>query len=90
MRPEIHTLGMATGEPGAPSALSDVIDNAAMGIDPYELTEVVRGAAKRGLSNEQEGGGFGMGEGWKAFWKGVWDDMLGGSAGGERGGLARA
>ncbi|MCJ1313447.1 hypothetical protein MMC25_007125 [Agyrium rufum] len=70
-RHEISTTSHAP-ESVIVSAMSEVTDNHAIELDPYELTEKVAMAAKRivGASPAEEGA-------LRAFWNGLLDDILG-------------
>lgn len=72
MKPEIHTIAMASTHVHSPSAMSEVTDNHALEIDPYELTNTVRKAASGALASAEEGVGT-----VKKVWSGFLDDLLG-------------
>ncbi|KAI9850088.1 MAG: hypothetical protein M1838_006100 [Thelocarpon superellum] len=86
MRPQISTAALESTHVHAPSAMSEVTDNAAMKIDPYELTKTVNGAAAEALSKLQGKGAAtlrAIKDGdeepsvFKEIWDGFLDDLLG-------------
>jgi len=72
MKPEIYTVAMDSTHTHSPSAMSEVTDNHALDIDPYELTNTVRRAASGALAGAEEGVGT-----VKKVWSGFLDDLLG-------------
>lgn len=70
MRPEIYSV---SGSPdiAGPSPMSEVLDNTAIDIDPFSLTETVTRAAHKVVSGEQEVSSV------KAFLGGFVEDLLG-------------
>jgi hypothetical protein len=89
MKPEIYTVSGGELGSGNASAMSEVVDNHAVDIDPYELTETVERARKRGaaasaglgLGGEGAGAssnsGGGAGDVVAELWGGFLDDLLG-------------
>ncbi|KAI9715999.1 MAG: hypothetical protein M1812_005633 [Candelaria pacifica] len=75
IRPEISTAAHSGTHISAPSAMSEVSDNAAADIDPYDLSQKVTVAASKmtGLPVEElrEPGIF------RELWEGFLDDLLG-------------
>ncbi|KAI9822235.1 MAG: hypothetical protein M1832_003058 [Thelocarpon impressellum] len=86
LRPEISTAAMHHHDNGGapPSAMSDVTDNSAMNLDPYELTHTVSEAAVEAAGRigaqgteaalRKEQGTL------REVWSGFLDDLLGGPA----------
>ena len=78
LRPEISTAALPSAESSGPSAMSEVTDNASMNIDPYELTEAVRGAAEAARAKMEGAGKVVERDGdLREFWKGLLDDVFG-------------
>ncbi|KAH0543870.1 hypothetical protein FGG08_001909 [Glutinoglossum americanum] len=76
IRPEISTIAGQSTHLHAPSAMSEVVDNTSIQIDPFKLTEQVSGAAARSASKaareaKQEVGAL------SALWDGLLDDIFG-------------
>ena len=78
-RAEISTVAMESTHAHPPSAMSDVVDNAAIILDPYELTtQVDQAARKMGekvVTDDREAKGM-----LKQIWTGLVDDVLGTSS----------
>jgi len=72
-KPEIYSVTDTHADTHGPSAMSDVVDNHAIDIDPYGLTATVGKAAKK--VSEQAGVEVGF---VKQLWKGFLDDIFGG------------
>lgn len=83
IRPEISTAALESTHVHAPSAMSEVTDNAAMHLDPFGLTETVHEAAKEGARGlnamlGRDGGVSNREPGvLKAVWNGFLDDLFG-------------
>lgn len=79
-RAEISTVAHESTHPHPPSALSDVVDNGAISLDPYDLATKVSHAARRILSDnkvvatKQDEGVTGV---FKQVWSGLMDDVFG-------------
>jgi len=75
MRPEISIVSGDGTHIASPSAMSEVVDNHAMDLDPYDLTAKVQAAASKivGIPVEKlnEPGLL------KELWNGLLDDLLG-------------
>ena len=80
LRPEISTAALESTHAHAPSAMSEVTDNAAIRLNPFDLTQTVNGAAveaasKLGAHSTQaaleEAGSL------REVWSGFLDDLLG-------------
>ena len=82
MRPEITTVSASGTHIDNPSAMSEVTDNHAIEISPYELTSQVTNAAsaaatkmtEMSVKRIEEGGVF------QQFWSGLLDDVFQGKA----------
>jgi hypothetical protein len=72
MKPEIHTIAMDSKNIHAPSAMSEVTDNHAIEVDPFDLTQTVRKAASKALGGERDST-----ETVKKVWNEFLDDLLG-------------
>jgi len=72
MKPEIHTVAADSTHTHGPSAMSEVTDNHAMEVDPFELTQTVKKAAGLAVGGVEEGAST-----VKAVWSGFLDDLLG-------------
>jgi hypothetical protein len=70
MRPEISVISHGGTEAVAPSAMTEVVDNAAMDIDPFSLVEKVRDAAA-GAGRVEEKGLV------REVIDEIWDDLIG-------------
>jgi hypothetical protein len=71
MKPEIYTTAMDSTHAHSPSAMSEVTDNHAMDVDPFDLTKTVKKAAGRALGEKSGRGAV------KEVWDGFLDDLLG-------------
>ena len=75
IRPEISIVSGDGTQLDMPSAMSEVTDNHAAEIDPYDLTSKVHAAASKGPGQTtkpvEEPGSF------KAVWNGILDDVFG-------------
>jgi hypothetical protein len=76
IRPEIATIAGQSTHLHAPSAMSEVVDNTSIQIDPFKLAEQVSGAAARSASIaagevKKEAGAL------KTLWNGFLDDVFG-------------
>ena len=75
MRPEISVMSGEDAHIAGPSAMSEVVDNHAMEIDPYNLTSKVQAAASKmaGFTVEKmnEPGML------RELWNGLLDDLTG-------------
>ncbi|KAI9771272.1 MAG: hypothetical protein M1840_002242 [Geoglossum simile] len=76
IRPEILTIAHGSTHVHAPSAMSEVVDNNSIQIDPFELTEQVSDAAARSSSKGAMGAKKEMSE-LKYLWNGILDDIFG-------------
>lgn len=78
MKPQIYTVA-GTGADIAASAMSEVVDNAAVDIDPFSLTEAVgRSRIGEELRRRENGGAQAKEPGVvKELWSGFLDDVLG-------------
>lgn len=88
MRPQIYTVSDMQGDISPASPLSEVVDNLAVELDPFSLTETVgKARAAEELQRERTGGvssaaaagGAGPGEQGvvKELWSGFLEDVLG-------------
>ncbi|KAJ5915092.1 hypothetical protein N7454_011204 [Penicillium verhagenii] len=77
MKPQIYTVAGA-GADVAASAMSEVVDNHAVDLDPFSLTEAV-GRSRTGemLQRQLNGSGAGQTGIAKELWAGFLDDVLG-------------
>ncbi|MCJ1361549.1 hypothetical protein MMC16_000649 [Acarospora aff. strigata] len=75
MRPEISVMSGETAHIAGPSAMSEVVDNHAMDLDPYDLTSKVHTAASKivGVPVEKLNEPGVLTE----LWNGLLDDLLG-------------
>jgi len=76
IRPEIVTVAHDSTHVHAPSAMSEVVDNNSIQIDPFELTEQVSDAAARSASKGAIGYKKPMSE-LKYLWSGMLEDIFG-------------
>lgn len=77
MKPEIHYVGELSDTNG-PSPMSEVVDNDAADINPFDLTEQVGRARRRAVSSAEAAGGGGEEGGVvKELWGGFMDDVFG-------------
>jgi len=79
MKPEIYIVSEMNSDVSGPSPLSEVVDNHAVDIDPFELTEAVSRARSRamGSSTATSGEGDTVRGAVKELWNGFLDDLLG-------------
>ena len=77
MRPEISTASADGTHIASPSAMSEVTDNHAAELDPYDLAMQVGRAANKVVSEKVEV--LREGSVVKELWSGFLDDLLGGS-----------
>ena len=79
IRPEISTVSADSTHIASPSAMSEVTDNHAIELDPYDLTAKVTAAAKKmgelPADKLREAGVV------KELWMGLLDDLMGGKVG---------
>ncbi|KAJ5556486.1 hypothetical protein N7494_000401 [Penicillium frequentans] len=77
MKPQIYTVAGA-GADVAASAMSEVVDNHAVDLDPFSLTEAV-GRSRTGEAMQRQANGSGAGQPGvvKELWSGFLDDVLG-------------
>ncbi|KAJ5653353.1 hypothetical protein N7490_000356 [Penicillium lividum] len=77
MKPQIYTVAGA-GADVAASAMSEVVDNHAVDLDPFSLTETV-GRSRTGEMLQRQANGSGAGQPGvvKELWAGFLDDVLG-------------
>lgn len=75
MRPEISVVSSADTHIAGPSAMSEVVDNHAMDIDPFDLTSKVHAAASKivGVPVEKMNEPGMLSE----LWNGFLDDLTG-------------
>lgn len=71
-KPEIYSVTDTHAETHGPSAMSEVVDNHAIDIDPYKLTETVGKAAKKASGQAEEEVSM-----FKEVWGGLMDDLFG-------------
>lgn len=71
-KPEIYTVTHTHVDSHGPSAIADVVDNHAIELDPYALTETVGKAAKKVTEQASEEIGV-----VQQVWKGFLDDVFG-------------
>lgn len=79
MKPQIYTVA-GTGTDVAASAMSEVVDNVAVDIDPFSLTEAVgRSRVGEELRRRENGGASVSKETGvvRELWSGFLDDVLG-------------
>lgn len=86
MRPQIYTVS-GTGADVAASAMSEVVDNHAIDIDPFSLTEAV-GRSRIGEEIQRRENGHGKANSepgvMRELWAGFLDDVLGPKGGSVR------
>lgn len=77
MKPQIYTVAGA-GADVAASAMSEVVDNHSVDLDPFSLTEAV-GRSRTGEAMQRQANGSGAGQPGvvKELWAGFLDDVLG-------------
>ncbi|KAJ5081578.1 hypothetical protein NUU61_009842 [Penicillium alfredii] len=77
MKPQIYTVA-GSGSDVAASAMSEVVDNHSIDIDPFSLTETV-GRSRVGEEIQRQSSGTGSGEPGvvQELWTGFLDDVLG-------------
>lgn len=75
-RAQISTVAHESTHLHPPSALSDVVDNGAISIDPYDLATKVRQAARQLGEKVSPEGSKEPGQ-WKQVWAGLLDDVFG-------------
>ena len=76
MKPQIYTVA-GSGADVAASAMSEVVDNAAVDLDPFSLTEAV-GRSRVGEELQRRSNGHSSEPGVvKELWAGFLDDVLG-------------
>lgn len=79
-RAQISTVADESTHPYPPSPLSDVVDNGAITLDPYDLSTKVSRAARKlseKVVTKEEGGVPGV---LKQVWNGLMDDVFGPSS----------
>jgi hypothetical protein len=77
MKPQIYTVAGAGADVSA-SAMSEVVDNHAVDLDPFSLTEAVdRSRTGEILQRQANGSGAGQPGVVKELWAGFLDDVLG-------------
>ena len=76
VRPEISTVSAESTHIASPSAMSEVTDNHAIELDPYDLTAKVAAAAKK--MGELPGEKLKEAGVMKELWMGLLDDLMGG------------
>ena len=79
MKPEIYAVSEMSSDVAGPSPMSEVVDNHAVEIDPFELTEAVSRARYRANSpyTSASGDGDTVKGTVKELWNGLLDDLLG-------------
>lgn len=75
MKPQIYTVS-GEGVDIAPSAMSEVVDNHSVDIDPFTLTETV-GRSRVGEEMQRQENGSGEPGVMKELWSGFLEDVLG-------------
>lgn len=75
MKPQVYTVSGAGSEVSA-SPMSEVVDNHAVEIDPFSLTETV-GRSQHGEEVNRHGGKQRQPGIFKELWGGILDDLLG-------------
>lgn len=79
MKPQIHSVADDLGSDlQGPSAMTEVVDNQALDINPFNLAETVtqsRNAAES--SDAMRGAEEGVGGAVREIWHGLWEDVLG-------------
>lgn len=76
MKPEIHFVGEMSSETDGPSPMSEVVDNDAADINPFDLTEQV-GRARRHAMSSSSAGSSEEGGMVKELWGSMMDDVFG-------------
>lgn len=76
MKPQVYTVSGAAGSEISASAMSDVVDNHAVEIDPFSLTETV-GRSQYGEEMHRQQGTTQQPGIMKQLWSGIVDDLLG-------------
>lgn len=77
MKPEIYTVSGMNSDVSGPSPLSEVVDNHAVDIDPFHLTETVTRARNRAAASAATGENNTVSGAVKELWNGFLDDLLG-------------
>ncbi|WEW55507.1 hypothetical protein PRK78_000938 [Emydomyces testavorans] len=80
MKPEIYSVGGGASDANGPSPMAEVVDNHALEINPYNLTETVsrsKQAATSKNSGTSQTGEATVGGMVKGFWNMMLDDMFG-------------